>query len=336
MRTGSLGDTITALPALRLIRQWAPKAKLTLLCDQALKGRIGARAVIEPIGVVDYVEEYIPGNSFSVLLKVREIVKRTKPERVIVLGQARATAVSLIRLKLAFKLLNVPKVTIVNPMPAPDEFWPTESERLCIGLRQVGFNFRTPQFDIPIFSDAQKSIKQKLDKLGFLEKDQYLVFCPGGKSATQHWPLIRYTEVLSKIVENNPLKIIAIGSGSELQDLKSLCKFQNLDICFLGDLEVMQIFELIRGALAYIGNDTGPMHVAAAVSCPVIAVFSARNRPGEWFPEIYHRLIFQRSPSCRNCFLQVCTRENHRCMTEISASEVQIKTQLFLDKLNKW
>ncbi len=70
-------------------------------------------------------------------------------------------------------------------------------------------------------------------------------------------------------------------------------------------------------------HDSGPMHLAAAVQTPCIAIFSARNLPRMWFPygDPAPRPL-PPPPACAGCGLETCLFEQRRCLTAISVAEV--------------
>lgn len=333
IRTGHLGDTVAAVPALRLIRAWAPVARLTLLCDQPLAGQTPARSVLEPMGVTDDIATYRTRPRWRAALSIWRTVRRLKPDLAIVLGQARATKQATTTLVWALRLMGITDVRVSNPITAADGTWPGEAARLCHGLNAVGIDGPTPPFAIPPFVQAQQEVQQRLRDVGVTDGAPYLVFCGGGKAPTQRWPLDRYAQVLQALVAAHRLPVIVVGSATETAQYRAAFGANAPGIHYLDGLSLPELFELLRSALAYLGNDTGPMHVAASVGCPVIAVMSARNAPGQWYPEVQPRLVFRRDVPCQNCFLQDCIVERHRCMTDISVAEVTSGALQFINIL---
>jgi len=338
VRTGFLGDTVTAIPALRMIRAWAPGAYLTILCDQPLGGQTAADAVLEPLALADRICTYRSRPRFQALLQMRALVRELRPNVAIVLGQARASRFGIAQWRFALRGFGVKDARMVNPIPPAGQTWPTETQRLCEGLRTLGVDVATPSFEMPVAQTARQAVARRLAALGLDQGKPYLVFCGGGKAPTQRWPLERYAAVLQRVVDETGLPVVAIGSPDELKRYSTLLRDaassgHGRGVHRLEGLDLSQLFELLRGALAYIGNDTGPMHVAAAVGCPVVAVMSARNAPGQWYPEIDQRLVFRRDVPCQDCFLNECIQEAHRCMTEIGVDEVATQTLDFLDGL---
>ena len=71
----------------------------------------------------------------------------------------------------------------------------------------------------------------------------------------------------------------------------------------------------------FLGHDSGPMHLAAAVGTPCVAIFAARNLPRVWFPYgKQHRVIYH-EVDCMGCGLETCIVEGKRCLRGISVDE---------------
>ena len=93
-----------------------------------------------------------------------------------------------------------------------------------------------------------------------------------------------------------------------------------LNLC--GDLSILETAALLERAAFYLGNDTGPMHVAAAVKTPCVAVFSMRAYPETWYPYgDTHEVIAHEVP-CIGCGLKECKQFGLRCLLTITVDEV--------------
>ncbi len=83
----------------------------------------------------------------------------------------------------------------------------------------------------------------------------------------------------------------------------------------------------------FLGHDSGPMHLAASVGTPVVAVFAARNIPRVWFPlgeqneVVYHRV------ECWGCGLETCVEQRKKCLTSIEVEEVLAAVERVIGRL---
>ena len=79
------------------------------------------------------------------------------------------------------------------------------------------------------------------------------------------------------------------------------------------------------------GHDSGPMHLAAAVDTPCVAIFSSRNYLGEWFPQgTGHRVLYH-PIECQGCRLDVCEDRARACMNSIAVDEVRANIESAID-----
>jgi ADP-heptose:LPS heptosyltransferase len=89
-----------------------------------------------------------------------------------------------------------------------------------------------------------------------------------------------------------------------------------------GKLTPRESAAAFRRARLFIGHDSGPMHLAAAVQTPCVAIFAARNKPRVWFPYgSQHRVVYHQT-ECWGCGLETCIVERKRCLTSITVDEV--------------
>jgi heptosyltransferase III len=89
-----------------------------------------------------------------------------------------------------------------------------------------------------------------------------------------------------------------------------------------GQLSVRESAAMLSRSETYIGHDSGPMHLAAAVGTLYVAILSSRNLPGEWFPPGSQHRILYKTVGCMGCRRDVCEERNKTCIRSISVDEV--------------
>ncbi len=331
-RTGHLGDTVCAIPAFWLIRESFPDATLTLLCDAPSSHLVSALEVIEHLNVFDRIHSYRSRRGGWTALQLAARIFFSRPDMVIVLPQNRETPEELRRKLNFFRNCGVRDVR-GKQMIFPAHDWNSnEPERLVQLLNGMGIPGKKPQREIPVNEQCRSSIKANLLASGVDHSKPFLVFCGGGKAATQRWPMERYAEALSSLAKKFDLTVVALGSRDDVARYRSelIPRFPEVKL-LAQELAVPELFELLRLAVAYLGNDTGPMHVAASVGCPVAAIISARNPPGIWDPDVLPHLVVRHRTVCENCFLNECVAERHRCMSEITVDDALSQIAPFLE-----
>lgn len=79
---------------------------------------------------------------------------------------------------------------------------------------------------------------------------------------------------------------------------------------------------VLKRSRGYLGNDTGTMHLAAMVGVPCVALFSARDYPGQWEPYGHGHAVLRHETDCAGCMLEVCHERGNECLRLISEEEV--------------
>ncbi len=172
---------------------------------------------------------------------------------------------------------------------------------------------RIPEFDLPRDSAAEEECDRRLEAQG---TRQFALLTPGAGWGAKQWPAERYGEVAGRLAENGMKTLINFGPGEE--DLARAVEAGSGGAAetFTGSLT--QLIALTRRARLFIGGDTGPMHLAAALGVPVVAIFGptdpARNGP------FGGRSIVLRNPASATSYSH--TSRFDEGLLEISAAQV--------------
>lgn len=139
--------------------------------------------------------------------------------------------------------------------------------------------------------------------------------------SAKRWPAERFAAVADRLTAGGRARALLIGSGREIGVLEAVSRAMRQPAVQLGgrtDIEVLP--GLLRRARLLLTNDTGAMHVAAAVGTPVLAVFGPTD--AEATGPLGARCRYVRSPvACSPCLLRECPID-HRCMTGVTVDQV--------------
>lgn len=169
-----------------------------------------------------------------------------------------------------------------------------------------------------------------------VKKDKPLVVVhPGSSNKAKLWPMERYAELVKKIKVETGAAVALIGGKEERGLVERIIKLSASDALNLaGDLKLGQLAALIKRAGLFIGNDAGPMHMAAALGVRVIAIFG-RNIPGagpaRWRPWGEGHVVFHQTPGCSPCGDTAC-KFDYRCLKNVTADAVYNAAKTMLNK----
>ncbi|MEY5010071.1 MAG: hypothetical protein RLZZ253_1210 [Verrucomicrobiota bacterium] len=332
-RTGSLGDTVCAIPAFRALRRQFEGDELVLLHDSPWRGRVSAAEVVHGLGVFDRLVGYRSGRGWvsraDLALRVREL----KPDRVVCLPQRMEQWQSLLRKKRFLEILGVRQVLGFSDPRQINGAGLTESRRLLALLAIEGLCSEYLGYGFPVDSLASGRVSEWMAVRW--QDRRVVVFCGGGKTPSQRWSLHRYGELLREFVGRHGVFVVGVGTAREREQAvpEVLERVPGMEWIPAG-WSVLEMLELMRGADLYVGNDTGPMHVAAAMGCPVFAVVSARNVAGAWDPDVEPRCVLRLQMECEGCFLEECRFPGQPCLDGIGLEYARHELQGFVEGRN--
>src|SRR5438270_1093929 len=158
------------------------------------------------------------------------------------------------------------------------------------------------------------------------DRPALIVVHPGCSMPARTYPWEMYVEVVDLLVEQLGATVFLTGAGDE-QELveRILSQVQEGNRravhSLAGVLSFPALCALIEAANLVITNNTGPMHISAAVKTPVVALFALTNPPEQWGPwHVPYRLLNVDVP-CRICYSRVCPYQ-HECLRLVSPSTV--------------
>ncbi|HET8523302.1 MAG TPA: glycosyltransferase family 9 protein, partial [Thermomicrobiales bacterium] len=149
---------------------------------------------------------------------------------------------------------------------------------------------------------------------------------PGCSMPARTYSWEQYVEVVERLVKRRGARVILTGTAAESDLIERIFNrlgptAQQHTIRAAGVLPFPEFCALIDAADVVITNNTGPMHVAAAVKTPVVVLFALTNPPEQWHPwRVEHRLLYHDVP-CRLCYSRVCP-VGHECLRLVTADDV--------------
>ncbi|HEV3023623.1 MAG TPA: glycosyltransferase family 9 protein [Pirellulales bacterium] len=185
----------------------------------------------------------------------------------------------------------------------------------------AGVLCREPWFDPG--PDARSCIRDLLDPGGDAQQPLFVLHVGAGTQA-KRWPAERWRELLGRIIVEHGAKVVLIGVRSERRWAEAITgglAWPGVDD-WTGRLSLVETAALIERADVFIGADSGPAHLAAAVGTPAVVLFSGTNRVEQWRPWGRHIVVLRHEVACSPCHRQVCPWVEHPCMSGLTAQAV--------------
>ena len=174
-------------------------------------------------------------------------------------------------------------------------------------------------------TDADRhAVRQILATHGISPKEHLIGVNLGTTWRTKRWSLENFAAVIAQVQKRFGARILLTGSPAEIPLGEALAQSAKVEaINLIGRTTLMQLGALIESCDLYLTCDSGPMHIAAAVGTPTIALFGPTS-PTRHGPYGENHGVIEKPVSCRPCYKRKCIRKDlpHLCMTEIDPNEV--------------
>jgi len=297
VRLSAMGDVIHTLPAAQALRQAFPQAMIgwvleerwaELLCA-AGTARRGARSAQRPL--VDWVhtvhlKEW--GKSvFSIatleqVARVWNDVRAARYDEAIDLQGALRSA--LIARWSGARVVYGAR----QPRESPASLWYTRQatvrgahvieQNLSVVEAIIGRKPSAPAVEFPIDAAAEDNVEERLRHAGIWE---FAILNPGAGWGAKQWPAERYGKVARELAKSGVQSIVNFGPRET--ELAREVETASEGAARAVECSIGELIALTRRARLFVGGDTGPLHLAAALQVPVVAIFGptdpARNGP---------------------------------------------------------
>lgn len=192
----------------------------------------------------------------------------------------------------------------------------------------------TPEWVLPSYEAEGREMDSFLQGRGLgAGGRRFAIVNPGATWATKRWPPECFGEVARGLVETHGVAAVAPwGDAAERSAAELIVRAAGGRDAFLAPpTNLRQLAALLARAILFVGNDTGPLHLAAALGIPCVAVFGASDprRNGPYGPA--HRIVAS-APPCQPCWKMRCTRGDLACLRAIEPAQVLAGCAELLDR----
>ncbi|SDH75006.1 heptosyltransferase-2 [Vibrio xiamenensis] len=165
---------------------------------------------------------------------------------------------------------------------------------------------------------------ETLAKFGLQTDSDVIGLCPGAEfGPAKKWPENHYAEVAEFAVKNGK-QVWLFGSQKDLQTCESIkAQVSNSEkvTVLAGKTSLIEAVDLLAACSTVASNDSGLMHVAAAVGCNVVAIYGSTSP--KYTPPLAENVeIVHTDIECRPCFKRECRFNHLKCLTELSPQQV--------------
>lgn len=314
VKPSSLGDVVHSLPFLSAIKTCFPKAEIHWVIAKGLEKLLEGHSMIDRLVIIHKDMWKKITHAQRTVKELRALFKSLKQEKydlvidlqgllrsgIITKATNAPTRVGFQEAREGSRLFYNHKVKGGKDIHAVDRYLKIASYLGC-DISDIRFPFPSDSLSPPDRS---------------LVSEDYAVIIPGARWKTKVWPAEKFGNLASKL----SLKTVVVGSKSEIEAANTIVSLsQDKSLSLAGKTDLKELVEVIRHARFVVSNDSGPMHIAAALNIPVFAIFGPtdQTRTG---PYGKGHTIIREDVTCAPCFKKTCN--DMKCMNDLSVEKV--------------
>ncbi len=325
-----LGDCIMAMPMINETREAYPGSTVTVLTPEHLSDLFTSNPGIDRILTIP--THHVHG--VIGVFKVKEIISSDEYDIGYVLppsfGAASSFKLGGVKERIGY-IADGRRMLLTKPLPLPTPLNSEHRSKVYFDLLRRGGGVSLEYVKPKVFlseADGEAAFKL-LVGFGVSESDRYAVIAFRAVAESRRWGTENYTELCRRLHSVYSLKVVLVGTeenrkvGDEIAGAAGGA--EGLTVNLAGKTSLRELAAVCSRAVVFVGNDSGPAHLVAAVGAPLV-VLSGADDPQETSPMASKkRLIIRDQLECISCVKNKCPLKGDafmRCMTEITVDSV--------------
>jgi lipopolysaccharide heptosyltransferase II len=317
-----IGDLVMATPILTDVRKAFPKAHITAMSLNPLCELLSEDPDIDELFCFNKVNAFGRRSERKDLI---EKIRQGKFDLGILLTHSFSSAWWFWRGRVKNRLGYRGKgrrFLLTNSLPLPEDVQEQHLVKTYKGLlTKIGVPVSDSKPRLYFTEKELDEARTLLRQFGIEPKHRLVGINPGAAyGSAKCWLPERFREVTKRLLEKEGVKIVYFGDQGGRGLTEEICK--GLDVVNLaGSTTLRQLGALIKLCCVLLTNDSGPMHIAAAVGTPVVALFGSTNAEVTGPYETKASRVIYKKVECSPCYKRVCPID-FRCMKRIESDEV--------------
>jgi lipopolysaccharide heptosyltransferase II len=321
IRLRKIGDVVMTTPAITALRHGFPKAKITYVIDEPYRELVEGHPDLDSVHVLPRLLGF---------QEFREHIRRIREDSYDAVidfhGGPRATLLTFFcgaRLKIGYRVKYKNLVYDIKLPREPEEGYFHSVENHINLVKALGVDpLPIPALSMPPPTHSEtETIRLFIDE-NALENTKIVTLHIGAGNEFRDWGAERLVRLMTLLSQVPRVKIVLIGSGEDKQIEEKIRERSEASfLSMVNRLNLRELRELISLASLFVGPDSGPMHIAATTSTPIVAYFGP-TLPAHFGPWKARSTLLEKDFDCRPCRQRHCVYEDFRCLRTISPDEV--------------
>ena len=328
LRYRSIGDIILSYPTMEALKETFPKARIDMLIDNNFEDLLYGHPHLDYILLHDR-KRGKTGRFAHLRRGIRFIWKIRKQKYDLVVDlhcgprSSLLTLLSGARYRLGYMFRNRNRL-VYNLSPDKSGM---DRHTVDVMLNIISplkpKKRRKKELFLRYRDEDARYVKNFLEKYDVTEKDTVVMVHPGARIDLKRLPAQKMGEIVNWMTSELGVKVIYAGKDSDLPAIADIVSYSGKPGLMATNLTLGRHAALIKSCNLFIGNDSGPMHMAAALDVPIVAFFGPSD-PAVWAPHGAVGKIVRCAPMpCMPCDQKGCSYIGDHCMTRISVKDIK-------------
>jgi heptosyltransferase-2 len=325
-----LGDAVMALPALAALEKAFPKASLTLLAHRRAAGLYGLEKRREEVIVYD--PQGIHRGVKGTARLVRDLRKRHYDLAVVFpnsFSSAWMTFLARAKHRVGYAAEGRGRLFTLRVKLRKDHRQRHLSESYLDLVRAMGVEAEAGELRIALLPGIKREGERFLREHG-VRSDRKVIGLGAGATYgdAKRWDAERFGDLGRRLVHKG-CEVILLGVKEEhglCEDIRQQIGKGAVNLA--GETDLRRLAGVLAHCAAFVSNDTGAMHLAAALGLSVVALFGSTSP--EWTRPLGRTSVLYKHPYCSPCFARTCPDRSRRCWKAIGVDEVLASVKGFL------
>lgn len=335
LRVDQIGDVMMTLPAVSVLRENFPAARIDMLVSAEAQPLVAQSGLVDRALIFLHNWFHASSGPARMLREAGVLAKIIRANQYDLAIDFRGDVRNILLLKAA-GVRHIVGYGITGGGFLLDYEGPYSFRehpvRQNIGLLR-GVNISMPEevsFKLPVSPVARREFWSRMTAVNEKTPALRVVIHPEAGYPSKQWPADYFKELIRGLRGRPGTEIVAIGVQTDFDFSDPPGTGQGL-VDLRGKTSIADLPVLIESADLYIGNDSGPAHIAAACGVQVLVIFSGANDAALWHPwtDRLHLETF-RVP-CSPCESRVCPLGHHDCLRKITPQRVLTEANRILD-----
>lgn len=334
IRADGIGDLLNSTPAITLLRRDYPSAEITVLVRPLNAPILVGNPDVDNILIFDRLGEH---RQLSNRLRFFQNLRRERFQLAVAMQTASFPHLTTFLSGATYRLGRYQKrfkSTLTHSWRGTykkGETHEVDRNLELVNLICQGEGSRELVFNL---SSEEKEAAQYLLSSWNIDQDSYIIgIHPGGSSFDKRWPEKQYAELADRLVKNYNATVLILCGPDELRLAQDIQATMQSESIVYAPKSIRELGALLSCCNMVVCNDSGPMHIAAALDIPTVAIFGPTDHVA-WHPMSENASIVRRDMPCWPCSAHKC-KIGWECTKKLPVDMVWNTTVMTIEKSQK-